>query len=282
MMRNYVFLVFLIYRVLSYPLEQSFVSPKNRRFGLSPLFGDDSEPTSLLFPLTPLPTNTLATNIAESSTYLSAGGTGHRKSSISLTSTLDDDETNSIIGSLPPLPPPSSISPVLITGNLQWPTASSIAPTASPTHDSLFSSPHEEKEWKVIGIGLVVVASIASMILLTVFFDSWWGFLRDLCGRKREEGLEEMIPDSEEKTWARTLSTEDVGCDRYPAASSLDSLTQVQKPKSPFPYSVTPQPLFQPPSYFRPGNDPHPLEPLFRRPSTRTPVTISPSILPYS
>ncbi|KAJ3789270.1 hypothetical protein GGU10DRAFT_344079 [Lentinula aff. detonsa] len=193
----------------------------------------------------------------------------------------EDDGTHSIIGTLPPIPTNSSISPVATTTNqVSLSTFSSYSePTVSPTNNinSLSSiSIHEEKQWKVIGIGLIVIAFIASMILLTVFFEAWWGFLRDLCGGKEYRGgVEEMVPDSEDKKWQLNLSNEDGH--RYPSASSMESIiNQTHKPKSPYPYISTPKPLFQPPSYFRPHYDPHPLEPLFRRPSIKTAVIKSP------
>ncbi|KAJ4485739.1 hypothetical protein J3R30DRAFT_1398680 [Lentinula aciculospora] len=290
-MRNYPFLILAMFAfrsqtATSYPLNQSSALLKTRRFEFSPLFG----PTFTQLPS--FTSNKLETDtgksdvIASSSASISAGGTASHRSGSSMSTINEDDETHSVIGTLPPLPATSSIPLVTTSNDLSTSTMSSYsAPTASATHNvnSVSSiSIHGDKEWKVIGIGLIVIASIASMILLTVFFESWSGFVRDMCGRKAYgAGVEEMKSDPEEKTWQHHLSSEDGH--RYPSASSIESINnQTQKLKSPYPYPATPKPLFQPPSYFRPAYDAHPLESLFRRPSIRTPIIKSPSMLPYS
>ncbi|KAJ3721815.1 hypothetical protein C8R42DRAFT_721381 [Lentinula raphanica] len=291
-MANYSFIFLAIFafcsqNAISYPLNQSFGPLKTRRFEFSPLFGQDTQTNFL-----PTISSALQTGIgkpyltASSETSLSAGGSASHRSG---STTSEDDETHSVIGTLPPLPTSSSIQLVTTTHILTTSSSLYPEPTVSPTAivNSLASlSTHEEKQWKIIGIGLIVVAFIASMILLTVFFESWWGFLKDVCGGKANGlggGVEEMIPDSEEKRWQFNLSSEDGH--RYPSGSSTESINiQTQKLKSPYPYPITPKPLFQPPSYFKPHYDPHPLEPLFRRPSIKTTESVmkSPSMLPYS
>ncbi|KAJ3908955.1 hypothetical protein F5879DRAFT_208331 [Lentinula edodes] len=293
-MRNYslFLLAVFIFRsqtAISHPLNRSSALLKTRRFEFSPLFGPTPvSDSSLLSSTSRFETDTGKLNpTATSGTSLSAGGTEKHQSGSSISTSGEDDETHSVIGTLPPLPITFSTSLATTTNVLTSSSMSSyFEPTASPTNydNSLSSiSIHGDKEWKVIGVGLIVIASIASMILLTVFFESWWGFVRDMCGRKNSgRGVEEMILDSEEKTWQLNLSSQDGH--RYPSATSMDSMKthQTQKTKSPYPYPITPKPLFQPPSYFRPTCDPHPLDPLYRRPSVRTPVIKSPSMLPYS
>jgi len=56
----------------------------------------------------------------------------------------------------------------------------------------------------VIGIAVIVVSVVGTTILLIVFFDQWWSFLCDVCGRRktqRKNGKEELVPDWERGSW---------------------------------------------------------------------------------
>ena len=59
-------------------------------------------------------------------------------------------------------------------------------------------------DWRVIGIAVIAVSAVGTMILVVVFFDQWWGFLCDVCGRRRkwgEGGKEQLVPDWERGSW---------------------------------------------------------------------------------
>lgn len=59
-------------------------------------------------------------------------------------------------------------------------------------------------DWRVIGIAVIAVSAVGTMLLVVVFFDQWWGFLCDVCGRRRKwhgRGKEELVPDWERASW---------------------------------------------------------------------------------
>jgi hypothetical protein len=83
--------------------------------------------------------------------------------------------------------------------------------TISAWHPSLpsSSSPSElarghTVDWHAIGIAVIVVSVVGTAILVIAFFDQWWGFLGDVCGRRqngRRGGKEELVPDWERGSW---------------------------------------------------------------------------------
>lgn len=91
-----------------------------------------------------------------------------------------------------------------------------------------------------------------------------------------------MIPDWEKRSWEFKLSSEDGH--RYPTLASLESISKEKHDiqndgiASPFtqPPGLSPEPQHLSPvcpaRAHSPEFDPHPLEPLFRRPSTRQPI----------
>lgn len=81
-------------------------------------------------------------------------------------------------------------------------------------------------DWHVIGIAVIAVSAVGTMILAVVFFDQWWGFLRDLCGRRRKwhgGGKEELVPD-----WGRASWEFKVEDDTLPAYPSFRSPPVIQ------------------------------------------------------
>jgi hypothetical protein len=59
-------------------------------------------------------------------------------------------------------------------------------------------------DWHVIGIAVIVISVVGTGILVIVFFDQWWGFLGDVCGRRKKgqgRGREELVPDWERGSW---------------------------------------------------------------------------------
>ena len=76
-------------------------------------------------------------------------------------------------------------------------------------------------DWRMIGIAVIAVSAVGTMILIVVFFDQWWGFLRDVCGRRRKwhrAGKEELVPD-----WGRASWEFKIEEDTLPAYPSFGS-----------------------------------------------------------
>ncbi|RPD82283.1 hypothetical protein L226DRAFT_528470 [Lentinus tigrinus ALCF2SS1-7] len=78
-------------------------------------------------------------------------------------------------------------------------------------------------EWKIIGVAVIAFSAVAAILLLAVFFDHWWRFLKDLFGRKRRDDAEELVPDWEKAEWELRLEDRQ----RYPSFTSLPSLPVV-------------------------------------------------------
>ena len=127
--------------------------------------------------------------------------------------------TYSIIGTIPPLPsyPPWTMS-------TQTPTATRTTATSSPS--SAPSTPKQStasREWKIIGVAVIAFSTVVAILLLTVFFDSWTRFMKDMIlKRKRNEGSEELVPDWEKASWDVRLGSDR---HRYPSFASLPSET---------------------------------------------------------
>ncbi|KAJ7786611.1 hypothetical protein B0H16DRAFT_1491087 [Mycena metata] len=129
---------------------------------------------------------------------------------------------------------------------------------------------------------MVAIALIAGIMLAIVYFDAWWGLVLVLVGkRKKDSGTEDMVPDWVGRDWEFKIASEDGH--RYPTLASLESITK-QKQELPgtnplMSPSANSRHLMspildlhnlvptRPPSLYFPAADPHPLEPLFRRPS---------------
>jgi len=99
------------------------------------------------------------------------------------------------------------------TANLTWyPSPSPVDPELAQGH---------AVDWRVIGIAVIAVSVVGTMILVITFFDQWWGFLCDVCGRRRKwqgGGKEELVPDWERGSWG--FKVED---DHFPAYPSFGS-----------------------------------------------------------
>ena len=81
-------------------------------------------------------------------------------------------------------------------------------------------------DWRMIGIAVIAVSAVGAMILIVVFFDQWWGFLCDVCGRRRKwhgRGKEEFVPDWERASWEFKI-----GDDTLPAYPSFVSTPAIQ------------------------------------------------------
>lgn len=107
-----------------------------------------------------------------------------------------------------------------------WTSTSASLPTVSVeyiTPEESTTPPGEAGEWKVVGISIIAVTFVATVILAIAFFDSWWGFLRDVvCGKRYSVGEENLIPDWEKSSWDYKFASEDGH--RYPIMTSLDDV----------------------------------------------------------
>ncbi|KAJ7459164.1 hypothetical protein B0H11DRAFT_2060585 [Mycena galericulata] len=161
-----------------------------------------------------------------------------------------------------------SVTPTITSSSTSIPSA-----TIGITKEAPSTPPGEAAEWKVIGIAALGIGLVAAVMLSIVFFDSWWGFLKAVFGkRKNNGGSEDMVPDWTQRDWKFKIASEDGH--RYPTLASLESMTKSkQDPTSPL---MSPDPRhsvpMRPPSLYLPTMDPHPLEPLFRRPSASNPA----------
>ncbi|KAK7007041.1 ABC transporter protein [Favolaschia claudopus] len=150
-------------------------------------------------------------------------------------------------------------------------TLPSSTTAATPTEAA--KSPPETNHWKAIGIGALTIGLVAGLMLSLVFFDSWWGFLRALVGKKRQDGTEDLVPDWANRDWEFKVASTD--SHRYPTLASLESTTKNQgfpsplMPSLPDSHEIAPtRPLSL--HLSAADADPHPLEPIFRRPSAST------------
>ncbi|KAK7695057.1 hypothetical protein QCA50_002246 [Cerrena zonata] len=131
--------------------------------------------------------------------------------------------TYSVIGTIPPLPShtPWSMLPSSVSTATQATTSSTpSAPASSPKQSST------SREWKIIGVAVIAFSTVAAILLLAVFFDSWTRFVKDFFfRRKRGEGSEELVPDWEKASWDVRLGQDR---HRYPSFASLPSETLMQ------------------------------------------------------
>jgi hypothetical protein len=89
----------------------------------------------------------------------------------------------------------------------------------------------------VIGIAVIAISAVGTMILVVVFFDQWWGFICDVCGRRRKReggGKEELVPDWERGTWEFKVEK-----DILPAYPSFGSPPARAQNSNTFPDSLT-------------------------------------------
>jgi hypothetical protein len=87
----------------------------------------------------------------------------------------------------------------------------------------------------MIGIAVIAISAVGAMVLIVVFFDQWWGFLCDLCGRRRRrqgKGKEELVPDWERGTWE--FKVKDDNLPAYPSFGS-PPVPRTQNHAQPYP-----------------------------------------------
>ncbi|KAL4253607.1 hypothetical protein ABKN59_003466 [Abortiporus biennis] len=136
--------------------------------------------------------------------------------------------------------PSTTISDLHPTSTSAQPSHPSFLPSATTSSDPPAPSSSSEssnqsassKEWKIIGVAVVIFSSIAAVLLLSVFFDQWWKFIkdigsnwrfsrkynRDLKKRKLGDGFEEeLVPDWEKASWEIRVGLQKLDDCRYPS-----------------------------------------------------------------
>ncbi|KAJ7070797.1 hypothetical protein C8F01DRAFT_1107896 [Mycena amicta] len=143
------------------------------------------------------------------------------------------------------------------------PVLSGVSPTSTlaAAKDASSSPSSTATQWEIIGFATIGIALVAGFLLCFVYFDSIWGCLLAAVGKKRNKGSEDLVPDWARGEWEFKIASEDGH--RYPTMASLESMTKTTSSPTttPDPHSLVPS---RPPSLYL---EPHPLEPLFRRPS---------------
>lgn len=134
--------------------------------------------------------------------------------------------------------------------------------------DASHMPPGEATEWKVIGITVFCITIIGAIMLATFFSDTLIKVFMDvcLCGNKKRKklGEENLVPDWQMRSWEFKLADEEGH--RYPTvSSSLQSMAERSLCKMQ-PLEVPPM-VVPPAASYLPELDPHPLDPLLRRPS---------------
>jgi hypothetical protein len=81
--------------------------------------------------------------------------------------------------------------------------------------------------WKLVGISVIVVSTVATMILSIVFFDQWTRFLKGMLWRSnRDAGSEDLLPDWEKRSWHYHADEHGI---RYPTTAKSTNSTRRAK-----------------------------------------------------
>ncbi|KAF7792274.1 hypothetical protein EIP86_003310 [Pleurotus ostreatoroseus] len=143
----------------------------------------------------------------------------------SQTSSIVSPTTYSVIGSIPPLPSYSPYSKPSASASSPAPAASLPATT---NHVQAAESPSRAtKSWEIVGVAVTAFTVVSAILLLSVFFDHWWSFIRDLVWKKpRKDRFEEFIPDWEQASWE--VKMDKSAADRYPSFAGPPRRNQVK------------------------------------------------------
>ncbi|CAK5280326.1 unnamed protein product [Mycena citricolor] len=258
--------------VIAGPLHHA----RNDMGGLGGLFGDESYSTSN--------DPTIATDTLDLSTprrhphlpEKTANGIGEL-----LGTGLFGISSSTTIPSITPtslgLLPTSTNSQITETGRSDSSASQAPSSTTTSAQTTTASDPvlpasgaSDVAKWKVVGIATLGAVVVSAVLLAIVYFDTWYGTLLALFGKQHDFGKEEMVPDWAKGEWEFKIASEDGH--RYPTMSSLESMTKKDlaspvpnaAPASPHPAHLGPLARL---SMYLPSFDPHPLDPLFRRPS---------------
>ncbi|EPS96682.1 hypothetical protein FOMPIDRAFT_90049 [Fomitopsis schrenkii] len=98
------------------------------------------------------------------------------------------------------------------------------AAAAQPTQDkpdrmpSSNSGVSSSDSWKIIGVAVICFTAVVVVLVVAVFFDTWWRFLRDLFRTRRgADEREEMVPDWHKASWEVRFGDRQ----RYPSFGSV-------------------------------------------------------------
>lgn len=107
------------------------------------------------------------------------------------------------------------------TSTYAYPTS-----TSAPLDKASSSKDQAIKQWKIIGVAVIAFSTVAAILLLAVFFDQWWRFVKDVLGKGKSRSLgkgeEELVPDWEKASWEVRFGDDR---HRYPSFSSFPSET---------------------------------------------------------
>lgn len=134
------------------------------------------------------------------------------------TKTNSDPTSTSASTNSEPNVPATQVSPASATlssdsftfsGTMPGPIQTSFpTPSVSSTdgNDAKSSAGISMNNWRVVGIGVLVVGGIAITVAGFTFFDCWWAFVSQPCGRRKGRkfdhlGDEELMPDWNRGSW---------------------------------------------------------------------------------
>ena len=131
--------------------------------------------------------------------------------------------SHSIIGTPPPLPTPT---PKSSTDKSGASSTSSSSPSSTAAVLASSNGDSGNSQWKIIGVAVIAFSAVAAILLLAVFFDQWWRFVKDLIGRhKAKDQVEEIVPDWEKASWEVRFGDDR---HRYPSFSSIPDKSSTQ------------------------------------------------------
>ncbi|KAF7311117.1 P-loop containing nucleoside triphosphate hydrolase protein [Mycena chlorophos] len=198
---------------------------------------------------------------------------GKRPKNTNSASTLSAGTSSQLLSSLTTFATPDT-QPSTVS-SITTPVLNAVSPTSTRSATQDASDNTVAMQWKIIGITTAGIVLVAGCLLCFVYlnFDSMLACVGKK--RRRDSGSENLVPDWAKGEWESKIATEDGH--RYPTLASLEKNASPAPPKSTLPaldplaHSLVPT---RPPTvYFQAQQqqqeqlDPHPLDPLFRRPS---------------
>ncbi|KAM6498675.1 hypothetical protein JOM56_006623 [Amanita muscaria] len=231
--------------------------------------------------ITPMPNTAKQTHavLTTTSTSSLAGETtkGHATTRTAESTSMEATVTSSTLDTTTAMTEANGSS----TPTSSWPTKTSNN-MDHIAQDASHMSPEEATEWKVIGITVLGITVIGSIMLAALFSDTWIKLVKDVIlggnMKQKKDGDEELVPDWKRRSWEYMLADEEGH--RYPTVSvSLQSLAEKAEKGTGSQATQTmtttttldaATPMVPPPApSYIPELDPHPMEPLFRRPSLK-------------
>lgn len=189
-------------------------------------------PQSISNPATTTTTGQFITTVMGHESTVTVAGTGAQPIiSTTNTPTLVTNSRTSLDGTKTRHAPSDTIGPQSASEPGQ---SNSVALVAAANKEVSATPPGELAQWKVIGISIICVTFVAIIIMAVTFFETWSAFVRDVAGcggcrkgrdKGMQNGMEDLSPDWNRRTWEFKLANEDGH--RYPTLTSIDSMTKV-------------------------------------------------------